>query len=59
MHTQRGWTPLLKAISEQHLEVAKVLVAAGADLNAKNEVTLLSSIPSMCISLIKGSGLGL
>ena len=37
---QGGWTPLYYA-AEQSCEVAEILIAAGADLNAKGEVTVL------------------
>ena len=35
---QNGNTPLHRAASSNQCEVAKVLIAAGADLNAKNKV---------------------
>ena len=33
-----GYTPLIEASRRRHIEVVKVLVAAGADVNAKDNV---------------------
>jgi ankyrin repeat protein len=35
---QRGWTPLHHACSEGHAEVVTVLLAAGAQVDAEDEV---------------------
>ena len=37
-HIQNGWTALMWASTRGYLEVVKALVAAGADVNAKNKV---------------------
>ena len=37
---QGGNTPLHRAALGNHCEVARILIAAGADLNAKNQVTV-------------------
>ncbi len=34
--TDEGWTGLVKAVFNEHFEVAKLLVAHGADVNATN-----------------------
>ena len=40
---QEGWTALMWASDKGYLEVVEALVTAGADLNAKNEVTELGA----------------
>ena len=44
MDTLYGETPLHNASEKGHLEVVKYLTEAGADINAKNDV-------SMCVSI--------
>ena len=36
--SQNGWTALIEASAMGHLEVVKALVAAGADVNVKDNV---------------------
>ena len=35
---QDGWTPLMTASAEGHLDVVKILIEAGANVNDTNEV---------------------
>ena len=46
---QIGRTPLHKAASTDRCEMAKVLIAAGADLNAKDQVRVLYALSQLLI----------
>jgi ankyrin repeat protein len=37
---QDGWTPLCIASQEGHLEIVRALLAKGADVEAKNKVSV-------------------
>jgi ankyrin repeat protein len=40
---QNGWTPLHAASSHDHAEVVRALLATGADVEAKDEVSMTPS----------------
>ena len=44
---KRGNTPLIKSCSNGRAEVAELLLAAGADLNARSAVSVLTAIAAI------------
>ena len=41
--TQNGWTALLHATQNCHLDIVQLLVASGANLNAESEVLVIQN----------------
>ena len=44
VHAQDGWTPLLKAASNGHVEIAQMLMEKGANIEATDEVQLVANV---------------
>ena len=47
-HVQHGWTALHRAVVGGSLEVAKALLAAGANVNAAEQVRCCLLLPDDC-----------
>ena len=44
VHAQDGWTPLHKAASNGHVEIAQMLMDKGANIEATDEVQLVANV---------------
>lgn len=55
-----GWTPMIWATEYKHIELVKLLLAKGSDINIRDNVRLLWNSCRNC-NLVKplGTGLGL
>jgi ankyrin repeat protein len=45
VHCQEGWTPCIMAAQNGHIEVMKILLESGADVNASSKVPMLAYLP--------------
>jgi ankyrin repeat protein len=48
-HAQAGWTALIFAAANGHVDCARLLIDAGADKNAKNQVCLFFDSIRCCL----------
>ena len=44
VHAQDGWTPLLLATWNDHVEIAQMLMEKGANIDATNEVQFVANV---------------
>ena len=44
VHAQRGWTPFLYAAINGHVEIAKLLMGKGANIEATDKVQLVANV---------------
>ena len=44
VHAQDGWTPLLVAASNGHVEIAQMLMEKGANIEATDKVQLVANV---------------
>ena len=44
-HIQGGWTPLMEASSEGHVDIVRTLIDAKAQINAQRKVHCILIIP--------------
>ncbi len=45
--SKEGWTALMSASYNGHIDMVKVLVAAGLDVNASNKVHVTDTMPTI------------
>jgi ankyrin repeat protein len=55
-HAQDGWTALILAAREGHADCARLLIDAGAYMNATDEVRAVSAAPSAVVLALWNGG---